>query len=304
MEQLKKFSQIIEKAQQVSGVTVAVAAAADHEVLEAVSKADALGLARFILFGDEKEIRRLQQMHELTFAHVDIVHAATDRAACQAAVQTVSSGEADIVMKGMVSTADILRAALNKETGIRNGKRVLSHIVLFEVPHYDRLIYVTDTGMNLAPELKEKVQIVENAVELAHVLGNPEPKVAALTALEVVNPSMPATVDAAALAKMSERGQIKGCILDGPFALDNAVSKRAAEHKGIASPVAGEADVLLVDNIEAGNSLYKSLVYFAQSQMGGVILGGRAPIVLTSRADTSDAKLNSIALAVLYAAKK
>jgi phosphate butyryltransferase len=206
-------------------------------------------------------------------------------------------------MKGMIQTSDFLRAVLNKEYGLRTGK-VLSHVSTHEVDGYDRLIHVTDPALNVAPTLPEKAQIVQNVIGYCHSLGNQEPKVAVLGAVEVVNPNMPPTLDAAALTQMNRRGQIKGGIIDGPFALDNAVSVHAAEHKGIQSPVAGQADVLLVPDIEAGNMLYKSLVYFGKSKVGALVLGAAAPVVLTSRADSPEAKLYSIALAVLQAANQ
>jgi phosphate butyryltransferase len=300
MEALTTFEQIIKKAESLPPVTVAVAAAADQEVLEAVMDAKKHGIAEFLLFGDEGKIRQIAEQIGLTLSKEEVVHAPAITDACLQAVSAVREKRADVVMKGMVQTADFLRAVLNKEKGLRSGK-VLSHVATFEVPGYDRLIHVTDPALNIAPQLPEKVQIIENIIQFCHSLGVQEPKVAVLGAVEVVNPNMPATLDAAALAQMNRRGQIKGGIVDGPFALDNAVSVAAAEHKGIKSPVAGKADVLMVPDIEAGNMLYKSMVYFAKAKIGAVVLGATAPVVLTSRADSAEAKLNSIALAVLQA---
>lgn len=200
-------------------------------------------------------------------------------------------------MKGNVPTATILKEVLNKEYGLRTGS-VLSHVAAFEVPDYDQLIFVTDAAMNVAPDLNQKVQIVQNSVQVARALGIEMPKVAPLAAVEVVNPTMQATVDAALLTQMNNRGQIKDCIVDGPLALDNAVSALAAEHKGIKSEVAGQADILFVPTIEVGNVLYKSLIYFAKAKVGAIIAGAKAPIVLTSRADSAESKLYSLALAV------
>ncbi|MPM49891.1 Phosphate acetyltransferase [bioreactor metagenome] len=198
----------------------------------------------------------------------------------------------------------MLRAVLNKEVGLRAGKNILSHVAVAEIPGFDRLIIITDAAMNVAPDLSQKVQIVQNAVSVAHAIGLECPKVACLAAVEVVNSDMPACVDAAALSKMAERGQLKGCIIDGPLALDNAVSVEAAEHKGVKSPVAGRADILMVPELVSGNVLYKSITYFAKGNLTGIIVGAKAPVIVTSRADSAEAKLYSIALAVMAAQAK
>ncbi|MBA4495018.1 phosphate butyryltransferase [Paenactinomyces guangxiensis] len=297
---IKTFDEVVKKAESLPPVTVAVAAAADKEVLEAVLDAEKRGIAQFLLYGDKEKIESLSHELGIEINRTAVSHATSDVQASQQAVAAVREGKADVVMKGMVQTADFLRAVLNKENGLRSGK-VLSHVASFEVPGYNRLIHVTDPALNIAPTLPEKVQIAQNIIKFCHSLGNSDPKISALGAVEVVNPNMPPTLDAAALAQMNRRGQIKGATIDGPFALDNAVSEEAAAHKGIHSPVAGVADVLLVPDIEAGNILYKSLVYFAKSKIGALVLGAKVPVVLTSRADTHEAKLYSIALAVLQA---
>ncbi|MBD1372995.1 phosphate butyryltransferase [Hazenella sp. IB182357] len=298
---MKTFDEVLEKAGSKSPITVAVAAAADREVLEAVSLALQKGIAKFLLIGDEREIGQLGEELNLPQTGVSVIHAENIPDACSRAVAAVNKREADVVMKGMVQTADFLRAILNKENGLRIGKQVLSHVAVFEVPGYDRLIHVTDAALNVAPSLPEKAQICQNVIRFCHSLENVEPRIGVLGAVEVVNPNMPPTLDAAALTQMNRRGQIKGAIVDGPFALDNAISVEAAKHKGIESPVAGQSDVLFVPDIEAGNILYKSLVYFANSKIGALVLGAKSPIVLTSRSDSSEAKLYSIALAVLQA---
>jgi phosphate butyryltransferase len=299
---LTTFQEVLAKAKSLPSVTVAVAAAADREVLEAVLDAKKHGIAQFQLYGEKQEIERISREIGLTLtAEEFITDTQGSQDACSAAVSAVREGKADVVMKGMVQTADFLRAILHKEKGLRSGK-VLSHVASFEVSGYDHLIHVTDPALNVAPTLPEKFQIVENMIELCHALGCEEPKIAALAAVEVVNPNMQATLDAAALAQMNRRKQLKGAIIDGPFALDNAVSVESAVHKGIESPVAGKADVLLVPDIEAGNILYKSMVYFAKAKIGALVLGAKAPVVLTSRADSAEAKLYSIALAVVQAA--
>ncbi|WP_456278350.1 phosphate butyryltransferase [Bacillus sp. AK128] len=293
-----KLETIVEQAAQYEGKVVAVAAAEDEEVIEAIAIAISRNLASFQLYGNEQEIKSLLA-HKGLERHesIKIFQANTKERAAELAVKAVSSLDADVLMKGNLSTSIILKAILNKDFGLRTGN-VLSHVAVFEVPGFDKFTIVTDAGINIAPDLQEKVQIVQNAVMIAKAIGISEPKVAPLAAVEVVNPNMQATLDGAILSQMQARGQIKGCIVDGPLALDNAVSLDAAKHKGISSDVAGHADILLVPTIEVGNVLYKSLIYFAKAKVGAVIAGAKAPIVLTSRADSAESKLYSLALAV------
>ncbi|MBS8264828.1 phosphate butyryltransferase [Mesobacillus boroniphilus] len=300
-----KLDSLISMASRNGRKTVAVAAAEDTEVLEAVAEAVNQELADFLLYGNEEEIERMiaTKHPELTGRKgIKIISAPNNNTAAEMAVKAVKANEANVVMKGNIPTAVILKAVLNKEYGLRTGA-VLSHVAVFEVPGYDRFTIVTDAAMNIAPDLEQKAQIIKNAVKVAHSIGIDLPKVAPLAAVEVVNPAMQATVDAASLTMMNKRGQILGCIVDGPLALDNAVSQLAAEHKGIKSDVAGKADILLVPAIEVGNVLYKSLIYFANAKVGAVIAGAKAPIVLTSRADTAESKLYSLALALCSASK-
>ncbi len=292
------LDQLVKQVAEQPTKTVALASAADKEVIEAVHKAIDNQLASFILYGDQNEIEQMLNDRGLSqSSFIKVVQARSDQEASRAAVMAVRNGEADVLMKGMVSTSVILKEVLNKEYGLRKGK-VLSHIAAFDVQGYERLIFVTDSGMNIDPDLMQKVEIVNNAVYIAKSIGVTLPKVVPLAAVEVVNPAMQATLDASALTQMNNRGQIADCIIDGPLALDNAISVEAAEHKGIKSEVAGKADILLVPSIEVGNALYKSLVYFANAKVGGVIAGAKAPIVLTSRADSAQSKVYSIALAV------
>lgn len=300
---IRSFSEVFSAVQAEQPRRIAVAAAADADVLSAVKLALEKRLGAFTLVGDESGIRRISAEVGLDVSKVEVVHEPIAPVAAQRAVAMVSAGQAHLLMKGLVSTADLLRAVLDKERGLRTG-RLLSHVGLVQSDRYDRLFYLTDGGMNIAPTLPQKVDILLNAVEMAHLLGNEQPKVACLSAVEVVNPEMQATLDAAALAMMFQRGQLKGCLVDGPLALNNAVSEEAARHIGLKSPVAGAADILLVPEIVAGNVLYKTMVCFGHTQSAGVIVGARAPIILTSRADTWEAKLNSIAVAVLMAARK
>ena len=276
----------------------AVAVAQDDAVLTAVQAAKEQGLADFILVGDKDKIASLADSLQIDISSLAIVHQTDNRRAAYEAVALVSGGQADVLVKGLVSTSDLLKAVLDKDVGLRTG-RVLSHAAVFEIPGFDRLITITDGGMNIAPTLQQKVDIIQNSVELVKVLGTSPAKVAVLAAVEAVNSDMPATLEAAALAKMADRGQIRGAVVDGPLALDNAVSLEAARHKGIESPVAGCADILLVPNIEVGNTLGKSVLYFAGGQMAGLILGAAKPVVVTSRADTFEGKLLSIALGSL-----
>jgi phosphate butyryltransferase len=291
---------LIDKATQLNSVTVAVAAAEDTDVIEAVLDAVDRNLANFLLFGDKEKIQAIIDEKKREMAsnkQLKIVHADSKTSAAELAVQAVSGKEATVLMKGNIQTNIILKAVLNKEYGLRTGN-VLSHVAVFEIPGFNRYTIVTDAAMNIDPNLEQKAQIIKNAVSIAHSIGIENPKVAPLAAVEVVNPAMQATIDAAALTMMNRRGQISGCIVDGPLGLDNAVSPLAAEHKGIRSEVAGKADILLVPAIEVGNVLYKSLIYFANAKVGAVIAGAAAPIVLTSRADSAESKLYSLALAI------
>ncbi|MCC3358716.1 phosphate butyryltransferase [Bacillus sp. REN16] len=300
-----KLMNLINNAKAQTQVTVAVAAAEDEEVLEAVVEAVSHGLARFLLFGNREKIDQiLSGIRGFSAGReaLNVVHSPSQEESAKDAVKAVHSGEANVLMKGNIPTSTILSAVLHKEYGLRTGK-VLSHVAVFEVPDYDRFVIVTDAAMNIAPGLQEKVQILNNAVKVANAIGINMPKVAPIAAVEVVNPAMQATLDAAVLTQMNHRGQIQNCIVDGPLALDNAISTHAAEHKGITSAVAGQADILLVPAIEVGNALYKSLVYFAKAEAGAIIAGASAPIVLTSRADTAKSKLYSLALAVCTANK-
>ncbi|WNB93602.1 phosphate butyryltransferase [Bacillus sp. NEB1478] len=273
---------------------IAVAEAGDQEVMESVFKAYKDGLAHFILFGDEEKIS--EWLNERNESTPGIKVVSTEKAA-KNAVKAVHDGDADILMKGLVPTSVLLKEVLNKEYGLRTGK-VLSHVAAFEIEGYERLIFITDAAMNIEPDLNQKAQILQNAINFVLQTGVEHPKAAVLTAVENVNPAMQATLDAASLTIMNARGQITGGMVEGPLALDNAISKEAASHKGISGNVAGAADILLVPTIETGNVLYKSLIYFARAKVGAVLCGAKAPIVLTSRADSSESKYYSIALAV------
>lgn len=275
--------------------TISVVAAQDSVVLKAVIESVKLGIVDAILVGDKEKILSIAEKENIDLMNIEIIDEKNIKLAAAKGVDLVTTGRADFIMKGMLGTADLLKAVLNKEANLR-GKGLLSHVMIYDVPSYHKLLFLTDGGMVTYPELKDKVEIINNAVTVARKLGIDKPKVAALGAVEVINPSMAATTDAAALVTMNKRGQIKNCIIEGPLALDNAVSKESAKHKGIISDVAGDADILLVPNIESGNFLGKSLTYFAKAESAGIIMGAKCPVVLVSRSDSAKAKLYSIAL--------
>lgn len=279
--------------------TIAVALAQEPEILRAVSAARERGLANSILIGGEAEIRAVAEEIGLELEGFAIVDEPDPARAAARAVELVRTDRADILMKGLVGTATLLRAVLDKERGLRS-ENILSHVAVFEPPGYGRLFLLTDAAMNIAPDLQRKAEIIRNAALIANSLGIKRPKVAPICAVELVNTEMPATLDAALLSKMAQRGQLPGVEVDGPLALDNAVSHEAAQRKGIFSPVAGQADILLVPGIEVGNVIYKTLHYFCPGvKLAGLIAGAKAPVVLTSRADSQETKLNSIALSLL-----
>jgi phosphate butyryltransferase len=275
---------------------IAVAAAADTPVLEAVHAATEAEIAEAILIGVKKDIETIAARIGLDSGRIEIIDIADPRQAAMKAVSCVREGAADILMKGLLSTEILLKAVLNKENGLPTGK-LLSHVGMFQSPYYPKLFCITDAAMNIAPVFEEKLGILSNAVDMYHRIGETNPKVAVMAAVETVNPKMEPTIHAAMLTRMNHRGQIKGCIVDGPLALDNAISTEAAEHKGIISEVAGNVDIILVPDIESGNLLYKSLIFLGGAVAAGVIIGAQAPIVLTSRSDSEKSKLYSIALA-------
>ena len=299
---MKNFKEIINLARERGPRTISVACCQDKEVLMAVEMARKERIANSILIGNIEKTKEIAKEIDLDLSNYELIHIEDLSEASLKSVELVSQGKADMVMKGLVDTSIILKAVLDKEKGLRTNN-VLSHVAVFDIEYYDRLLFITDAAMNLAPELNVKKQIIENACTVAHSLDIEIPKVAVLCAKEKVNPKMKDTVDAKELEEMCNRGEITGCIVGGPFALDNAVSIEAAKHKGITHPVAGQADILLAPDIEAGNILYKSLVFFSKSKNAGVIVGAKAPIILTSRADSEETKLNSVALGVLMSVK-
>jgi phosphate butyryltransferase len=273
-----------------------LAAAQDQHSLGAVIRAWKNNIIEPILIGDKEGIQNICALNNYDITGVRIIHEPETEMSVEIAVRMVSSKQADILMKGKIGSSTLLKCVLNKEWGLRTGN-LLSHFALFEVETYHKVIAVTDVAMNIAPNLKEKIAIVNNSVSCLNRLGYIMPKVAVLGAVEMVNENMEATLDAALLSKMNQRDQIKNCIIDGPLAFDNAISLESAQHKGIRSEVAGETDLLLMPDIEVGNVLYKSLVFFAKAKVASIILGALVPIVLTSRSDSEQAKYDSILLA-------
>ena len=298
---MQKLDFLLEESRKGRPMTLALACPYGDDALAAVARAGREGVVKAVLVGDGARIRTLAEQDGCDLSGVTIVEEKNDEKAVERSVRMVSSGEADLLMKGLVKTSTLLKAVLDKEWGLRTGS-LLSHLFLFEIPVMDRrVIGISDGGMNTYPDLSAKAKIIENAVSCYHKIGVPQPRIAALAAVEAVNPDMQATLDAAALAKMNERGQIRGCIVHGPLALDNAVSEESAKIKGISSPVAGNADMLLVPDIESGNFVGKVLLYMTGGKGAGVILGARKPIVLTSRFDSMETKLLSIALGAVVA---
>lgn len=292
------FEQVLQTAAALDDKKLAVCKAENEEVLQAVEMARKAGIASSILVGDENKIKSLLNQLGFDSSNYEYVHSTDDEMTATEAVKLVSGEKADVLMKGVIDTATILKAVLNKEYGLRQSK-VISHVALFSLDSYYKMLLVTDAAMNIAPDVDAKELIIRNSLHVTRALGIETAKVAVVCANEKVSDKMPATLDAREL----KNRPITGAMVDGPFALDNAVSKDAARIKGIESPVAGDADILLMPDIEAGNILYKSLGFLAKSKGAGIVVGARRPIVLTSRADEEEAKLNSIALAILVSEK-
>ena len=297
----ENFYQVIAAVRELPTCRLCVASAAEEAVLEAVRDSRKEGLVDFVLVGPEEKIWRQAMTVSLNLQGIEIIDVSDPIEAAQRAVKEVAAGNADILMKGMVNSSDFLRAVLNPEGGMRRD-RILSHFAIYEVPGYYRLIYMTDGGLNVSPNLEQKKAIMQNAIEFLHAIGMEEPKVAILSANEKVDPKIQATVDADALKKMSAEA-FPGALVDGPTPLDIALSFEAALHKGIDSPVAGKADLLMVPNIEAGNILGKAIIYFAGGRMGGLVLGASRPVILTSRNEPPMGKMASIALAAYSVAR-
>jgi len=296
----KKYQLLIERCRSLPPTPTAVAHPCDRSSLEGALDAARLGLIKPTLVGPAARIAAVAAECQLDISPYPVIDAGFSQESAEKAVALVRSGQAEILMKGSLHTDELLGAVVKRDTGLRTARR-LSHCFVMDVPGHPDVIVITDAAINIAPTLEDKVDIVQNAIDLLHALGVPEARVAILSAMETVNPKVPSTVEAAALCKMADRKQITGGILDGPLALDNAISVKAAQIKQIDSPVAGRANVLVVPDLEAGNMLAKSLTFLAGADSAGIVLGARAPIVLTSRADSVQARLASCAVAVLLA---
>lgn len=295
------YREIVAEIKKRSLVRISVAVAQDREVLAAIKLAQDAGIAEAILVGDASIITPMAKEAGVSDNTLIIHEPETEKAAVRA-VSLVKNGQAQVLMKGLINSSDFLRSVLHKEAGLRTG-RLLSHLGAFEIPGQEKLLFITDGGMNIAPTLLEKKKILINAMLALQAMGITEPKVALLTANEAVSEKMPATMDARSLVEMSMAGELPSGIVEGPIALDVAVSLEAAKHKGINSKIAGNVDLMVVPNIETGNALGKSLIYFAGSKMAGIVLGATHPIVMTSRSETPEGKMNSIALACLVNGK-
>ena len=295
-----KFHALVAKAQTHPPVNVAVAHPCDQVSLESAVSAAQLKLIVPILVGPEARIREVAAKHGLDISGFEIVDAAHSHEAAEKAVELVREGRAEALMKGSLHTDELMGAVVKRDTGLRTARRI-SHCFIMDVPDHDQPLIITDAAVNIAPDLKAKVDIIQNAIDLAHALGQKEVRVAILSAMESVNPDVPSTLEAAALCKMADRGQITGADLDGPLAFDNAISPEAASIKGIKSKVAGNAQILVVPDLEAGNLLAKNLTFLSGADAAGIVLGARVPIILTSRADNVRARMASCAVAMLLA---
>jgi phosphate butyryltransferase len=294
-ERITSFEQLISTVKKKTRKRLAIASAEGGEIIEAVKRATDDGIISGVLIGDQRRIEGLCKEKGLDLAKVEIVNAPDPNLTATVAVQMVRQGKAELLMKGKVGTSTLLKAVLDKETGLRTGA-LLSHVAVVQVESYPKLMLVSDGGMNIRPDIKQKADILKNAAGVAKKLGIRQPKAACLTAVELVNADMQETVDAAGLVKMAERGDLKDMTVDGPIAFDAAIDAEAARMKGIASPVAGDTDIFLVPDIAAGNIFVKSLIYLADAKVGGVVMGAGAPIVLLSRSDSALTKLYSMAL--------
>ncbi len=298
----KNYDEMLAEAKKYAPMKVAVAGAQEDTVLLALNSAQEGGLIEPILFGDKKEIERLAAQTGYSLDNISVTDVSDPDLCALEAVKCVSSGNADILMKGLLQTGTIMKAVFNKEMGLRTNK-LISHLFMIKLPDYPKFLSLTDGGINVAPELPDQLKILENAIDFYHLMGFELPKIAVLAPVETVSDKIPSTMNAAILAKMNDRGQIPGALIDGPLAFDNAISPESVREKKIVSKVAGDADVLFVNDIDMGNGLFKGLIYFGHGVPAAVMLGTKRPVIVTSRADSAECKFLSIALNVLYAGK-
>ncbi len=295
-----KYEELLARCQGMDAIPTAVTHPCDDVSLGAALEAARAGIITPLLVGPVEKIRRVAKDSQLDLPSCEIVDAPHSHAAAAKAVELVRQGRAELLMKGSLHTDELMSEVVKRETGLRTARRI-SHVFVMDVPTYHKVFAVTDAAINIFPGLEDKVDILQNAIDFFVALGRTRPKVAILSAVETINPKIPSTIEAAALCKMAERGQIRGAILDGPLAFDNAISAEAARIKKIDSPVAGDPDILLVPDLEAGNMLVKNLTFLSRADGAGVVLGARVPIILTSRADNQRTRMASCAVAALYA---
>jgi len=292
------FRRFIERCKDLPAITTAVVWPLSDVALQGTVEATAEGLIEPTLIGDQAAMKALAAKIGVDISAYPILDAGSESKAAELGVAMCRSGNTQAMMKGSLHTDELMKAGMSRDTGLRTARRI-SHVFIMDTPAYARTLLITDAAINITPELEDKIDIVQNAIDLAHALGIPEPKVALLSAIETVNPKIKSTLDAAALCKMADRGQITGGILDGPLAFDTAVSVKAAAIKKLVSPVTGQADILVVPDLESGNMMVKQLEYLGGAQLAGIVLGARVPTILTSRADSAETRLTSCAVAVL-----
>jgi phosphate butyryltransferase len=300
---ITNFDQLLDEARRVGPKRIAIAGGDEHEVLLAAQEATTLGIAHCILVGNLEKMHQVAREHGISLYGMSMLDEPDSQKTIRRVLSLAREGEADVIMKGNVSTSALLHWVLNREIGLRTG-RLLSHVGVFEVPGYDRFIFITDGGVNISPTVDQKLEIIQNALDVAHRLGIPEPKVALIAATELLSPHIPASLDALALAKMAEQGWIEGAVVDGPLALDTAVSPEAAAIAEARGPVAGHADILVVPDVDTGNMVAKVITFFVRGRMAGVVMGAKVPLVISSRADLHEVKLVSMALGVVLAANQ
>ena len=297
----RNLDELVEAARAGGPVTIAVAAGHDLDVIEAIKRAREIGLAGGVFIGNSAKIQSVAKATGFDIPADQVIDEPDDAAAARKAIGLVREGKAQLLMKGKVSTATLIRAVLDREAGLRAG-RLLSQVIVFQVPGHDRLMLMSDAAINIAPNLEQKADICRNAIQVAHAIGIETPNLAALCALEFVNSEMPATIDAAALTLMNRRGQLGGAYVEGPIALDVPLSRFAAERKGIESPLVENTDIFIAPDIEAANILYRAILYFARGESGGIVVGAKVPLILLSRAESPETKIRSIAIGILTAA--
>ena len=297
---ITNFDQLLAEARRVGPKRIAIAGSEEHEVLLAAQDATKEGFVRCTLVGSVDKMYRAAEEHGISLYGMSLLDESDSKKTIRRVVALAREGEVDIVMKGSVSTGSLLSAVLNRDVGLRTGN-LLSHVGVFEVPGYDRFIFITDGGVNISPTVDQKLGIIQNAIEVAHRLGMEQPKIALPAASELLSPHIPASLDALVLAKMAEQGWVHGALVDGPLALDTAVSPKAAEIAGAGGPVAGHADILVVPDVDTGNVVAKVITFFVRGRMAGVVMGARVPLVISSRADLHEVKLVSMALGVVLA---